>query len=272
MDSALFIFRRDLRLDDNTALNAALGAARTVVPCFILDPRQTRPHAYRSDNALRFMLESLADLDDRLGRCGTALRVYEGVAEEVVARLVREHKAGAVFFNRDYTPFSLARDAAIGAACTAAGAAIHSFDDAVLHAPDAVTKASGGAYTVFTPYARRAAPMTIPRPVPRARGRFAPAGPAATSLHRACIPPITLSPMAHAPGGRSSGLSLLHAIPQFAAYATTRDIPAVPTTHLSAHLKLAPYPCVRRTTPSSRRSARAIRSPRSCTGTISSPK
>jgi deoxyribodipyrimidine photo-lyase len=237
MDTAVFIFRRDLRLEDNTALNAALRAARTVVPCFILDPRQTGSHAYRSDNALRFMMESLADLDAQLGRCGTSLRVYEGIAEEVVAGLVREHNADAVFFNRDYTPFSLKRDTAIAAACTASGAMLTTVDDAVLCAPDTVTTASGGAYTVFTPYARRAAQMKIPRPVPRAKGRFLPAGPAITSLRRARLPQLVPSPMAHTPGGRTAGRALLRAIPQFSAYATTRDIPALPTTRLSAHLK-----------------------------------
>jgi len=37
---AIFIFRRDLRLDDNTALLQALKNSETVIPCFIFDPRQ----------------------------------------------------------------------------------------------------------------------------------------------------------------------------------------------------------------------------------------
>ena len=38
--SALFIFRRDLRLDDNTGLLKALSLAEEVYPVFIFDPRQ----------------------------------------------------------------------------------------------------------------------------------------------------------------------------------------------------------------------------------------
>lgn len=37
-EKSLFIFRRDLRLEDNTGLISALGqAAEQVIPCFILN-------------------------------------------------------------------------------------------------------------------------------------------------------------------------------------------------------------------------------------------
>ncbi len=39
---SLYLFRRDLRIHDNTALNAALTESTTVIPCFIFDPRQVR--------------------------------------------------------------------------------------------------------------------------------------------------------------------------------------------------------------------------------------
>jgi deoxyribodipyrimidine photo-lyase len=58
---ALHIFRRDLRLDDNTALNAALESAREVIPCFIFNDTQVAPHPYRSVNGLAFMIESLEE-------------------------------------------------------------------------------------------------------------------------------------------------------------------------------------------------------------------
>lgn len=45
--TALFIFRRDLRLDDNTGLLKALSLAEEVYPVFIFDPRQI--HQSRND-------------------------------------------------------------------------------------------------------------------------------------------------------------------------------------------------------------------------------
>ena len=62
-DKALFIFHRDLRIDDNTGLMAAQASAKTMIPCFIIDPAQvTKRNHYKSDNALQFMFESLLDL------------------------------------------------------------------------------------------------------------------------------------------------------------------------------------------------------------------
>ena len=37
---SLFIFRTDLRLEDNTALINALQSSEYIIPCFIIDPRQ----------------------------------------------------------------------------------------------------------------------------------------------------------------------------------------------------------------------------------------
>ncbi|MBA0901052.1 MAG: deoxyribodipyrimidine photo-lyase [Candidatus Nitrotoga sp.] len=49
--ASLFIFRRDLRLNDNTSLLEALRLSERVIPCFILDPRQVDPHPYQSKPA-----------------------------------------------------------------------------------------------------------------------------------------------------------------------------------------------------------------------------
>lgn len=63
---SLFIFRRDLRLQDNTGLNQALNQSQQVIPCFIFDPQQIQPHPYQSLPGLVFMLESLASLQERI--------------------------------------------------------------------------------------------------------------------------------------------------------------------------------------------------------------
>ena len=61
--NSLFIFRRDLRLTDNTGLNNALAQSDKVIPCFIFDPRQVEnQNDYKSDNAIQFMIESLKDV------------------------------------------------------------------------------------------------------------------------------------------------------------------------------------------------------------------
>ena len=68
--NSLFIFRRDLRVHDNTALNEALHLSKQVLPCFIFDPRQIEPHPYQSKPALQFMLQSIIDLQQQLQAAG----------------------------------------------------------------------------------------------------------------------------------------------------------------------------------------------------------
>jgi deoxyribodipyrimidine photo-lyase len=50
-ERALFIFRRDLRVQDNRGLNEALSLSKQVLTCFIFDPRQILPHPYQSKPA-----------------------------------------------------------------------------------------------------------------------------------------------------------------------------------------------------------------------------
>jgi deoxyribodipyrimidine photolyase len=58
----LFVFRRDLRLEDNTGLIFAVKSSEVVIPAFIFTPEQIEHNAFRSDHCLKFMLESLQDL------------------------------------------------------------------------------------------------------------------------------------------------------------------------------------------------------------------
>ena len=58
----IFLFHRDLRLVDNTAL---LQAPKPLIPVFMFIDEQIDPakNTYFSNNAVQFMCESLVDLD-----------------------------------------------------------------------------------------------------------------------------------------------------------------------------------------------------------------
>lgn len=237
---ALFVFRRDLRLRDNTGLRAALEAAAEVVPAFIFDPRQTGPHAYRSENGLRFLAASLAELDGELRAKGSRLHFFEGEAERVVGRLVRDEKLEAVFVNRDYTPFSRARDRAVEAACDGAKAAFASRADALLNEPEAVAKPGGGPYVVFTPFFRAARALEARAPGDSRRANFGAGGELAGEAGPAALDRVRPGTNAalFRKGGRAEGLRLLKKIGRLEDYERTRDLPAVDgTSGLSPHLK-----------------------------------
>src|SRR5687768_9600908 len=134
--TSLFIFRRDLRVQDNTALIKALHESDTVIPIFIVDPRQTNQHSYRSLNAIQFMAESLLDLQQQLRNHRGRLFFFRGEAEQVVKNLISDRNIEAIYVNRDYTPFSRQRDQAIAKACEHNGIQFISGGDLLLHEPE----------------------------------------------------------------------------------------------------------------------------------------
>jgi deoxyribodipyrimidine photo-lyase len=169
---SLFIFRRDLRLEDNTGLIAALQASEKVIPAFIFTPEQIDHNPYKSEHCLNFMLESLADLDQQLKKKGSRLYLFKGEVDEVVHKCITKLEIGAVYVNRDYTPYSIERDRKIERVCKKANIEFHSFEDALLHPPEDTLKKDGKPYTVFTPYFHNASKLEVPPPVPNRRTNY----------------------------------------------------------------------------------------------------
>jgi deoxyribodipyrimidine photo-lyase len=126
-DLSLFIFRRDLRLFDNTALNSALEQSRQVLACFIFDPKQIEPHPYQSIPGFQFMLEALIDLQTEVSLNKGQLFFFKNAPDQIVADLQLELRIQAVFVNRDYTPFSRERDAKLENACINLGLDYHQY-------------------------------------------------------------------------------------------------------------------------------------------------
>lgn len=161
---SLFIFRRDLRLTDNTGLNEALRLSGQVIPCFIFDPEQIEPHPYQSRPGLRFMLQSLRDLELQLQQAGGRLILFEAAPDQVIEQLFDRHRIEAVFVNRDYTPFSRRRDQNLAHVCARLGISWHASPDALLNEPAQVVKNDNTPYRVFTAFYKRARqfPVAIP--------------------------------------------------------------------------------------------------------------
>lgn len=229
--TSLFIFRRDLRLDDNTALMAAMAASEQVIPCFIFDPRQTEDHPYKSAPGFDFLIDALIDLNAALNAQKARLYVGHGRPDDILPDLIKKCGIQAVYVNADYTPFSRARDAAIAKVCQDAGIIFQPYHDCMLNPPDAVRKDDGGVYTVFTPYARKALTHAVTRPVDN-RG---------DNYFRKDIPGWQ-NPLPRAVkklgGGRQSAAAILKRLKTFHAYAEERDFPAnSATTRLSVHHK-----------------------------------
>lgn len=124
-----FIFRRDLRLYDDTGLNHALNECEEVIPIFIVDPRQMVSNPYKSEFASSFMVNSLIELDKELRERGSKLHVFYGEAEKVVSHL---KNIDAIYVNEDYTPFSIQRDKKMKESAERNGMEFRSYEDYLL--------------------------------------------------------------------------------------------------------------------------------------------
>ncbi len=233
---SLFIFRRDLRLADNSALNAALEQSEQVLPCFVFDPRQIDPHPYQSKSALQFMLQALLDLQQGLARQGGVLYLFNDRPENVINRLLAEQAIEAVFVNRDYTPFSRQRDAEILQCCQRYGLDFQSHADLLLTEPEVVLKDDQTPYKVFTAFYNRARQHPVALPKSLAPGAFFHEKP---DDHGGELLGRFAQPHDNAlTGGRQPALALLERLSGCREYQHQRDFPALSaTTGLSVYLK-----------------------------------
>mmetsp|Transcript_53450 Transcript_53450/g.97771 ORF Transcript_53450/g.97771 Transcript_53450/m.97771 type:complete len:547 (+) Transcript_53450:44-1684(+) len=91
--SRAFWLRRDLRLDDNPALQAATAGANSLLPVYIFDVAKfnvpTLAGARKSSaRRARFLLESVSCLRKQLTERGSGLAVFLGKPEDVLSRLL----------------------------------------------------------------------------------------------------------------------------------------------------------------------------------------
>ena len=138
-------FRRDLRVGDHPALNAAIAGSDEIVPVFILDKTQI---AEAGEKLLAYMGQSLRALDESLGNC---LHIIEGDQVEVLKELIEMYGASEVHISDEYERYGAARDARV----EAAGIKLVRTGSPYAVAPGRVVKPSDATpYRVYTPFYR----------------------------------------------------------------------------------------------------------------------
>lgn len=171
-ERSLFVFRRDLRTHDNTALNNALKLSSEVIACFIFDPHQVEHNSYKSDKAIHYMIEALYSLEETMHEKGGRLHVFYGKPEQVIEGLHKEFKCDALFINKDYTPYARTRDAHLERIAEKHEMDFYACADVLLHEPEETLKANDAPYSVFTPFFRNASNLTVVEPHALASGKF----------------------------------------------------------------------------------------------------
>jgi deoxyribodipyrimidine photo-lyase len=193
---AIVLFTRDLRLHDNPALTAALAAAETVLPLFVLDTGIGATRYGAAANRRAFLHESLVDLDISLRRLGGALDVRQGDVVEETVRAARETGATTVFATTDVSPYARERERRLAAELD-----LRLVDGSFVVPAGEVVPTGNDHYQVFTPYHRAWSelPFGAPLPAPAPGTLRLPHG----SVPRKVCVDSTQSPLA---GGETAGV------------------------------------------------------------------
>lgn len=233
---SIHIFRRDLRLEDNSALLAALQQSEEVIPVYIFDDSQLSQNK-AGNNSFGFMMNSLFELDRELREKGSKLYIFRRNFHECIETLLEVTPTEAVFVNRDYTPDGIEQDKQTATICKAKGVMLFSYADALLTEPEQVYKSDGTPYTVYTPFMKRARQVAIP--MPKANGFTNYFSRRVQLSNIVELPDILLRPTNQSlllKGGRKEGVQLLTELSGLSRYEEIRNYPAVKgTSLLSAH-------------------------------------
>ena len=257
-DVGVFIFRRDLRLEDNVGLTLLLEKTRRIIPLFVFTPEQIgKGNRYKSDNAIGFMVESLQDLEKEItksskggkgGKGGKGINYALSTNLEAVSNLIRDgvhgEKIRYLGFNLDWTPYAKKRDAEIIHLCKSNNIEVITGEDYTLHPMGTLRKSDQSVFKVYGPFRKNAEKLEsqIPKPV-----KFNPRG-------ITWIYPFTISNVVDPSLGLSSYYTdsperLCHASREVAlailkdikssqsSYSSSRDSLVYQTTHLSSYLK-----------------------------------
>ncbi len=164
--------RRDLRATDNRSL-AAAASADAVLPVFVFDPNVL---TYASAPRVTFMLDALSELREWYRERGGDLVIAVGDPRTELPRIVDEHGADRVTWNRDYSGLARERDEAVRKALDDAGIETKSYADALLHEPGSITTQEGETYSVYSYFWKKwrdreaASPSPTPDPADLADG------------------------------------------------------------------------------------------------------
>lgn len=233
----LFIFRRDLRAQDNTGLNEAIRKSKelntNVLGVFIFTPEQVQYNKFKSDTSVEFMMNCLEKLP---------VQTFYGSNLDVLAGIIKKISISHIFFNRDTTHYAIKRDKDIQKFCNNHEISCEMFQDYnLLDNLLDVKSLSDEYYTVYTPFMKKSKTFDIRQPktekvvwytdritskysidLDKARKKFV-EDPADNML-------VT--------GGRLEAMNLLkRSTTEQKKYSNTRDKAYKSTTLLSAHIK-----------------------------------
>ncbi|MFA9388423.1 MAG: deoxyribodipyrimidine photo-lyase [Prolixibacteraceae bacterium] len=143
--------RRDLRLADHTALNAALNSGSPVLMLFIFDTN-ILSELPQDDARVNFIYETLQGLHQQLKYHESALLIEKGEPLNIWRKLLSNYSIAQVYTSKDYEPYAMQRDQEVQQVLQQNNIEFHALKDQVIFEENEVLKNDGTPYTIFTPY------------------------------------------------------------------------------------------------------------------------
>lgn len=229
----LFWFRRDLRLDDNAGLHAALSSRLPVVPIFIFDKEILSALEDKDDKRVTFIYAALEQLQTEVAQHKSTFDVRYGTPMAVFKKLLNDYDVEAVYTNHDYEPYATQRDKEIEAILLAKGISFFTTKDQVIFEKDEVTKDDGKPYSIYTPFSKKWKTRLKPENL-----KLYPSQRLLSKLYQQS--PISFPSLSKMGFVHNEGISIVPSVSQsiIKHYHQTRNIPSVlGTSRLGIHLR-----------------------------------
>ena len=244
-DVGVFVFRRDLRLDDNLGLIDMLNSCDRVLPLFCLDPLQIllndRNKEYFSTHAVQFMCESLNDLNAQLNQRDSKLFMMHALPKDAIHAVLQTLKQSkfsriAVGWNNDYSEYSQKRDAEMTAVCKESKVdTMINLADYTLRPIAEYARANGEGFKKFSSFWQTAASQKPEEPK-KCEGKFVESFTIPDEFTKPLTFFYTENPKLAQRGGTTEGQRRLSTLGKFKDYNDKRDFLSFNPTNLSAAL------------------------------------
>jgi deoxyribodipyrimidine photo-lyase len=142
----LFIFRQDIRIQDNVWLYHAAQECKELVCLFVFDDIVLQQSPSK-DRRLGFLINALQQLDKELQSIGGCLYIARGSPETIIPERIKQYDCDVLYCNRSYGPRSQTRDKVLQSRCREYTVVYKDFQDFLLVEPHMVEQRK-----VFTPF------------------------------------------------------------------------------------------------------------------------
>lgn len=152
-------FRRDLRIEDNSALVEACRSGQPVVAIYISTPQTWQEHhlsAIQADLIYRRLFELQRDLAQLNISLHYAQVATFRQSAELIADVASESKIDEVLVNKEYELNESIRDSYLAEQLASSSVTFTQLDDKCLFRPNSVLNKQGNYFKVFTPFKKAA--------------------------------------------------------------------------------------------------------------------